>query len=49
MSENETKQMQAICPECGNQDVIVQTAPMKPARMFCKSCKWTSLDPRRAA
>lgn len=34
----------AICPECKMQEVVVQTAPMRPARMHCKHCGWNSID-----
>jgi predicted Zn-ribbon and HTH transcriptional regulator len=34
----------AVCPDCGLQNVTLQTAPRKPPRMLCTNCRWNSLD-----
>lgn len=31
----------AICPDCGGKSVTIQTAPLRPPRLYCDACRWT--------
>jgi len=54
MAENQESEQVTLhdelpfCPECNEQTVIVETAPMAPARMACRECDWVSIPGRTA-
>jgi predicted RNA-binding Zn-ribbon protein involved in translation (DUF1610 family) len=35
----------AICPDCGEKEIVVETAPRKPPRLACRNCRWTAIPP----